>query len=455
MSRCLTHPDRLFLLIAIPFGLLFAFLTPPFGGGDESFHYHRTADIAYFHILDKESKVPAGVVAFIYHGMAHYLKADWVAYSRTEYERLAAIPLDAGRAGTLMMNILTVNHPINYLPQAVAFRLAAEAGAKPLALLYIARLAGLAAGIALTWLAIRVMPSHRYLLAGFALLPTIVYFRSFLHTDAVTDGMAFLFIALALRAITETKPISTKESFLLALFALLIASCKGAYAPLALLALAIPRARFASLPKRLGVIAAIIIPAFIGGLGWMYLVKTFFFIGYHYQTWGGDPVPDEQLSFILHQPFAYLGVVVNTLFGTPFFLLSLRGILAEMGFMDIHLPSWTYGMLVFLLAGVAILDVSIRNATYTRPVRMLTLALFLACFGMALTLLYIQWTGVQAPTIKGFQGRYFTPVLPLLFLFVKPVKQASATRAGWAVVALGMFGLSAALWSLITAYYFR
>ena len=453
MSRLISHPDRLFLLVAIPFGLLFTFLTPPFGGGDESFHYQRTAEIAYLHILDKQSEVPAGIVAFINSGRVHYLKLKPPADAPTEVTTPAEIPLDAGHTGTLTMNIFTVHNPITFLPQAVAFRLAAEAGARPFVLLYISRLTGLVAGLLLTWLAIRIMPSHKYLLAGFALLPTIMFFRSYLHTDAITNGMAFLFIALCFRAIIDEKPIATKESFQLTLSALLIASCKGAYLPLALLVLAIPHSRFGSLKRQLKVVATIILTAFIAGFGWMYLVKMFFFTGYSYQTYGGIPVPDEQLSFILHQPFTYVSVVLKTLFTTPFFPALFQGVMAQMGYGNIVLSDWAYGMLFFLLASVAALDISARSVSYSKPAHTLALTLFIACFGLALTLLYIQWTDVQAPIIKGFQGRYLIPILPLLFIFVRPAKEATKSLAGLSVLALGLLGLSVASWSLITTFY--
>jgi uncharacterized membrane protein len=110
-------------------------------------------------------------------------------------------------------------------------------------------------------------------------------------------------------------------------------------------------------------------------------------------------------------------------------------------------------MIFFLLASVAVLDVSALKVSYIKFVRALAFSLFIACFGLALTLLYIQWTSVQEPIIKGFQGRYWIPVLPLLFLFVRPAKEATQTLAGLSVIALGVFGLSAASWSLISSFY--
>jgi len=448
-----THPERLFLIIAIPFGLLFTFVIPPFAGEDESFHFQRTAEIAYLQALDRQAEVPSGIVNFINFGRSYYLKVGQDTYPLSDFATPKEIPLEAGHLKNLRMNIFTVHNPINYVPQAIAFRVAAEAGVKPYYLLYISRLVGLAAGIFITWLAIRLIPSHKYLLAAFALLPTIVFYRSYLHTDAITNSIAFIFIAVTLRAISEARPIRLNESFMIGLLGVFVASCKGAYLPLSLLVLAIPPGRFGTNGERVKFVIATVLAAFVAGFGWMYLVKAYLFTGYTYQTYGGRPMPDEQLAFILSQPFQYLGVVVNTLFFTPFFLVSLRGIIAQPGHGYVLLYGWAYGLVFFLFACVAVLDISSLKVNYSRFVRALALFIFLICFGLALTLLYVQWTSVQAPIIKGFQGRYFIPLLPLLFLFIKPAKEVTQLLAGLSVTALGVLGLSAASWSLCSSYF--
>jgi len=447
----LKHPDRLFLLIAVSFGLLFAFLTRPFGGGDEHFHYQRTAEIAYLHVLDKQSELPRGIVLFLQSGKVHYLGVRPRQGTAADYPDPASITLDAAHSGTVNAHIFTVHNPIDYVPQAVAFRLAAIAGVRPLGLLYIARVAGLAAAIWLTWLAIRIMPTHRYLLAGCALLPTVVFYRSFLQSDTIAIALAFLYLACALRAITRSGAVTGRELTLLAATAIGVASTKGAYLPLTALVLAIPAHRFIRPAGKWRYCAAVIGAAFVMGFGWMQLVKNQIFTGYFYHTWAGNPVPDQQIAFILHHPLGYLGAVLRTLLETPFFAVVFRGLLAQLGQGNVFLSAWEYGLLFFMLAGLAATDDTGRAATYSQATRLWALVLFLACAGLSLTLLYIQWNAVQAPVILGFQGRYLTPALPLLFLFIKPAGEARRDLAGLALCGLGIFGLSAAAWTLMAS----
>jgi len=435
-----------FFAVAVLSGLFFIALNPPFGGGDEYFHYQRTAEVAYLHFLDKESDAPAGVVAFIDRG---YAAISGGPYSRKEYAELAAIPLDAEHRGTLTAGIFTLHHPVAFLPQAIAFRLGAAVGARPLVLLYVARLAGLIGWLALTWLAIRRLPSHRFALTALAILPTSLFFSSFVNADPVTMGVAFLFIAEMFHAIDTEQPVSGIDIVKLAVLGLAAASTKGAYAPLALLALAIPAPRFESAKRRWISISAIVLPSLAAGLGWMWLVKTSFFAGARYETWGGRAFPDGQAAFVIEHPIAFMRILFDTILTTPFIPRAAVGAIAEMGHMSIHLPAIAYLVLSLPLAGAITLDPTAPRVPYPWRVRAWGAAVFAGCFTLTMALLYIQWTGYQAPIIRGFQGRYLLPILPLLFPLVRPVKWATPRRARACVILLALIGLPLALWALV------
>jgi uncharacterized membrane protein len=453
MRSLLSTPERLFLWLAIPTGLILSLLIPPFGGGDEQRHYHRTAEIAYGQSLSRTSHLPAGIVAFRKHAFTLYFENHPDGYSRREFDALAAIPLAADRLDTLQMNIFTVHHPINYAAQALAFRLAASAGVRPLGLMYVARIAGTLIGILLLWLAIRVTPSQHYSMAAIALLPTIAASRSTINADAITIGLALLFTALTLRAVQRTAPIARGEVFILALAALGIASAKGAYIPMALLPLAIPGIRFQSPHHRITTLAACILPAIAGGLGWMLLVKSFLFSGFEYRTLAGTPMPDQQLAFILHDPIGYVRVIFHTLFETSFLLSSLQGLLGEFSHSNVIFPEWAYWSVGTLGVATVLLDEKDPLRSYRAPTRAFALGIFVICFAGAITLLYVQWSPVRAPVISGFQGRYFAPVLPLLVLAMRPPLQARATSTGAALIATSVVGLALTVYAILVALY--
>ncbi|MBI3449946.1 MAG: DUF2142 domain-containing protein, partial [Acidobacteria bacterium] len=343
----------------------------------------------------------------------------------------------------------------------------AAAGASPLALLYASRLAGLIGWLLLAWLAIRRFPSQRFALAAIAILPTSLFFSSFVNADAITMGVAFLFVAELFRTFTSHdaglmdsggreggreggRPVSLREIVRLSFLAVAVASTKGAYAPLALLALAIPTSRFGSRKRRWISVSAIVLPSMVAGLGWMWLVKTSFFAGARYRTWGGDAFPDGQTTFVLQHPLAFAKVLLDTVLTTPFIPRAAVGAIAEMGHMSIHLPVAAYLVLGLLLIGAFALDPTKPRTPYSWRVQAWCVAVFSACFTLTMALLYIQWTGYQAPIIRGFQGRYLLPILPLLFPLVRPLRWATVGRARACLVLLGLIGLPLALWELVT-----
>src|SRR6185369_3390333 len=91
--------------------------------------------------------------------------------------------------------------PIAYLPQALAIGLGRSLGLSPVALLYCARLAGLAAALTLVSLAIRSAPMAKHVLLLLALSPMGLRQMSLLTADSLTIAYAFLFIAIVLRLV--------------------------------------------------------------------------------------------------------------------------------------------------------------------------------------------------------------------------------------------------------------
>lgn len=183
--------------------------------------------LAYFHALNRNSPVRACIVRFRQHTITTFLRLHPHGHTREEYAQLAAIPLASDRADTLVMNIIAVHHPIKYLAQSIAFRHAAGLKSGALTLRYIAQLAGMLAGIAPLWIAIRLTPLHQFVLAALALLPGIAASLCTLNADAITRGFSFILVAQCFRAISRTTRIGWTEVCQRGLTALAVLLRKG------------------------------------------------------------------------------------------------------------------------------------------------------------------------------------------------------------------------------------
>jgi uncharacterized membrane protein len=422
-QRIAATPERLFLFFGTTGGAALFFLIPPLFGGNETFQFQRVASIAAFHLAIEPAKVPSGIVRLIEVATAQFPKEKQLHfhYSFAQFDELASIPLGAETPTTLEPNAISVHNPVSYIPQVAAYWFGEALGLTPLSLFYLARFSGLVAGIGLTFFAIRRMPVHQYGLCALALLPTIVFFRSALDADQVTTGLCFLFVANILTAAMKSQRIRGSTVLFLATLGLLTALCKSAYFVLLLLAFAVPVDRYGSRSRWLVSTLVIMIPGLLGNVAWTLWVKQTFFAGIQYHTWGGDVRPDEQLAMILAEPTSYVSVLARTIFLSPLLPTALIGILAIFG-PPVFVPPPVYTLLVLTFGAALVAEGLGRQAAAIALLRSLAAGIFFCGFGLILFLLYIQWTGVGAPIIQGFYGRYLFPLLPPLLLLL-PARQ--------------------------------
>ena len=448
-------PAALFLIFATLCGVILLALIPPLAGGNERFNFQRVAGVAAFHPLIEAAEIPSGVAKLL--DAAHEQISPQTPipmhYTGAQFATLAAIPLDRETRATLEPNPIAVLNPIAYIPQVLVYWAGEALGLKPLALFYLGRAAGLIAGVGLTFLAIRGLPARQYALAAIALLPTIIFSRSTLDADQVTNGLAFLFVASLFAEGAKQGPISGRAIAGLALLAFLVAQCKSVYMVLLPLAFALPAARFGSRRRWLLACLAIVIPGIVATLAWMVSVKLTYFAGIHYRTWAGEVAPDDQLAGILRDPLGYAGIVARTIFAPAFVMDVVRGLIGVFG-PPVTLPAPIFAALLALLVGTLASEGAEGRPRPPGLMRWLAIGAFLAGFGLTLTLLYIQWTGVGRPIIEGFQGRYLYPLLPglLLFLPKKPVALLGLQAPAWLAL-LGLVAASSTLWVTYATYW--
>ena len=449
-------PEMLFLLFALVGGLVLVALIPPLAGGNEEMNFQRAAMIANGHLLVKPAALPGGIADLLDITDRTFTegKQPPLHYARAQFDQIAALKLRVDQPRMVEPNPIAVLNPVSYLAQAPAMAAGEALGLPPLAIFYLGRLAGLLTGIALTVFAIRIMPVHKYGLAALALLPPILFSRSTLDADQLTNGLAFLFLALAMREIAAPDAIRWRTVAGLAIAAFLLAQAKSAYLLLPLLTLAIPAQRFGSMSRKVAACALICLPGIIASAGWMLLLKLTYFTALEYRTWSGVVEPHQQLALILSQPLGYAGTLFRTLFATAFIPQSLVDFFGVFG-PPVRLP-WP---IIVLLAGLLMAAILSGDHLVQQPLkawrtRLLAIAIAAATVLLILTLLYLQWTRFGGPVIDGFNGRYLYPLAPLLLLFVPSAgsKLFGLSSSAWLVV-LGIVSVGAT-WGMTWWAYF-
>jgi uncharacterized membrane protein len=434
----LSAPEKLFLLIASIAGLVLVALIPPLGGGNEDLNFQRTVGVATGHVLVGPFAMPGGLADLLQAGRTTFPEGAKppLGYSREQFDRVASLELRADQPEVVQPSPIAVLHPVSYLPQVPVVVLGIWLGLPPLVIFYLGRLAGLAAGIALTFFAIRIMPVHKHSLAGVALLPPILFSRSTLDADQFTNGLAFLFLALTIREIARRGPLERSRAAGLALGAFLLAQAKSAYLLLPLLALAIPVERFGSRARKALVCLAITLPGIVASGAYMLLLRQSYFTELKYRTWSGVVEPDRQIAYVLSEPLTYAGTLLHTVFATAFIPNTIIGFLGIFG-PPVMMPVLLIALLAFLLIGTILSEERVTQPQLNAwPTRALALAIAAVTIGIILTLLYLQWTRFGAPTIDGFRGQYLYPLAPLLLLAMPAGGRRifSLTAPGWLAI---------------------
>lgn len=447
-----------FAAIALVFGFIFIAITPPFGSGDETAHYERSYEVASGAYTGAEG-VTAGMQDLMDDAFGKVVSGAEI--TPDDFARWAAYPLEAGAITPWpqpLRRAMRLHSPLCYAHLAPVMAAGAALGLTPLTIFYLGRLVALLVGVALMRAAIATAPEPMRLpLVFVGLMPTTVAYLATYNIDSLLFGLGFYYFALVAALAASPERRITKWEFLqLAGVALLLGQFKTGYLFLPMLAILLPASKFASSRRRLAALALIILPGAIAGLGWALIVKSQMLGDIAYSTMDGNHVePAAQLRSILDDPARYAGIILNTLFNSDAPILAWQSFLALGGWTNIMLAPLFYGVLTIGFLLVWMSGETAPPAMRSRFAIALQLGVLTATVGAILTLVYLQWNGVGAPTIDGFQGRYLIAAAPLL-LAAAPARLAVISNGNRrAVLAFGIpiIGLFAMASAIIDHYY--
>jgi uncharacterized membrane protein len=456
MSRAafFTKPHLAFVAVACVFGVAFALTIPSLAGFDESVHFLRAWNVADGDVFAQTgvrageteptlgTNVPEGLpqqmLGILRDGILHPDDARRT-WSHVDDPEPGGIPTFVD------FSAAAVYPPVPYVPSAIGIRIGRTLGASAWVLILLARLAELAAFIALLTLAIRRLPSRAWILTVVALMPVVLFQAATVSADAITNALALLVIAeaLALTAQPEGKvPRGMVIETVVATIAL--ALCKQPYL-LAAALLVVPAWRHR---RQIGIaLGATVVGGGALALAWTrwandnYLAPNFLppSLGGKANYANNNVQPPEQLEYLRGHPFAFTGAVWRMV--TDHGVKIVHDLTAQVSYW--HAPG-----LIAVLVGAGVVAAVLLDAGPLpggRAMRVLALALAFTAVVASLFLAYIGWNALRAPRIDGYQGRYLVVMLALVALVLVPgsgtrsmhaletVRARVGTRTGWLV----------------------
>ncbi len=397
------------------YGIGFLFVTPAFQVPDEYEHFYRAVYVSEGHIVPEKLGDKSGVYVPESVRIASLIVSDeWHSFinDRSNKMNLTSVFNIPFKSKYMVFEdisrIAVVTYsPVPYLVSGFAISLGKLFNLSPIILMYIGRLANLLSWVLLTYYAIKIIPVHKWVLFMLSFIPLTLFEAASLSADSFMLGLSFLIIAIFFKYALDSseKKINIKDVYILFVILLLLALSKQVYFVLLLLVFFIPFEKFGS-KKRMIIIVTFLIFSIllITGL-WNFLVKDLYV-----------PIVPQisitgQIFYVLGDLFRFPFVMLNT-----FMQLGLSYQLLFVGnfVLDIPLPVWWIGIYLFTILPVSLLDKSHFEITFKH--KLVSIITFILISVLICAFVYVSWTPVGQNTIDGIQGRYFIPVLPLLFI---------------------------------------
>lgn len=397
------------LVVLLMFGIPMIVLIPPGAGYDEEDHLVRVWELSAFSIVPgqlspQEMKYPTLYRDFAYRqqGSTGILDDEfWQKYARASFYEYGFVRRE--------LDTRNVYPPALLLPQALTLRLLGRSANLPaLWVFYACRLASLVSYLILTWLAIRWLPFGKWIFLVLMVSPMALFQAATITSDAISNGIGFLFIAGSLRA-TEFEKIDWKEFAKLAFLFFLLFLAKLNLIPLVLLPfLLIPPARFARKGMYLLLPITALVLLLIEVAGWNAIATA-----HMNPLLANEANLREQLLYMLAHPFTFLQTLLGDFLtnGPLYFREWLNGY----GYYY-WTPPWIVSLLFLLGLAAALLSDDSALQRVNRKMSAVFLLVFLAGYLATVVPLYATFTPVGSDQVFGVQGRYFIPLALLLFL---------------------------------------
>lgn len=424
--------DWMYPVIIVILGLFYILVLPPFSAPDEAAHFvsayrlssqimgkQAVADDEFLSNATKEEKDR------ISHGANVLVRSgDDVPGLDTEIGQSAynmvftqMFSKDESKGLTVRSEIPVNTSPVVYVPQAVGITLARLLHLGYVPLVMLGRLFNLLAFAAMSYFAIRVMPFKKEIIMAVSCLPMTLHLAASYSYDTVFIGLSMMFFAWCFYLAFEKDKVTVKDTVLLALLLILLEPGKIVYLPLAGICLFIPSAKFPSKKQYwisfISVIGAVLLS--------VYLVNRLVLTTWATQTEsyvGWSEAAGYTLSDVWTRPYDIFMVYYET-FVTQldYYLVTMLG-----GFLGNLDPNLTVPPFCLILLCYALFISVIKREGEEVPLKggqkwfMLLLVFLSACLVLASMLL--GWTPKEMTYITGVQGRYFIPLLPLVFLTI-------------------------------------
>lgn len=406
-------PATVFLVLGVIAGGALFVASPPFRWGDENTHFRQAFRLAEGEArpacsLAEAATQPTGIVQLVY--FASLLPKHGLI-SRQGLRNLGALEVRSDVRVPVQIQRAPYS-PVPYASQAIAIGGTRLFTRSALTMFYAARIGNLLGWLALTWLAIRLVPGFGWSFSAVALCPMSMFLATACSVDASANALAFLWTAYVLHvAGGPGSSIGRSEALVLGALAAALPLTKTIYVVLVPLALVIPAARVGGRWRLVGLVASLLAVSCGAAIGWMTVAGPQCLAGI------GVTSPESvaaQRRSLIDDPAHFLRVLDHT---ARFVGTHLTWELGDAKW-GLAVPIVSARVLFWAVLVALLFDDGFpRSLSLAR--RAIAAATAVAGFVAVVLIAFVYWTP-RGWALQGFQMRYLLPLLPAVLVALKP-----------------------------------
>lgn len=426
-----TTDTKLFLASLIIMGILFSGVFTPLSAPDEDFHFTASYSLSNF-MMGKGYQSDDPLLmrrsdAEFYNQFAQNvdLSSNNYDYLNRKYSQLfdcsdSEVQVLTGRSHSVSQNL-----PQEKLASAFGITLARLLNLGPAYLYLFGRLFNLAFYIVCVYIAFRITPIGRNIIAVISLFPMCLHLAASYSYDAFIIPMSILLTALCLRSIKAEGLFTIKEGSQILFVAMLLAPCKVIYTMVALLALFIPQGRFRSRKEELFIkLGCMMLVGMVlaGGRLLDYCVNS---------ASSGSAVNNSMdyrgdqsghfytVSDVVNNPLRFVKMLYLSLdqFGFEYLQRMVGG---SLGWFQEEIASpHIYVVALTVVMGMSVISSDDDGDVLSFAASLAGIAVFVIGLVLVMLTLLVSWVFNTEGLITGVQGRYFIPYLPWLLISIR------------------------------------
>ena len=416
-------PEKVFAVLALTFGILFVFLTPPFQSPDEDSHFKKAYLVSKGNLYPTVENKMLG--NYLPKEMLEYIneKLGYIGDRDRKYTYSEAVDdqvyyMDHNNKVFNSYSTASTSF-VAYIPPAIGIAISRVlgTGASTTYMLYFARICSLIFSIFLIYHAIKITPILKKTMTVIALMPMSIFLMSMVTYDNIVISFSLFTAAYILRMIYDDKikKIDKKSIIILILLGFILFNYKMIYSSIFILLLFVPKEKFGSLKNK--IISFIIIGSSIIALTMLFKMPMLFLPEVSNNS---GKLTSMQTSFVKNNLGKYLVILFKNIYGQKSY--QITSMVGTFGLIDTYLPSPIIFFYVGLLVSMGLTEHIDDKHKVKISLKLSMLFIVVLSVIAIYTVMYISWTPqvtgkIGTSDISGVQGRYFIPLLfPALIL---------------------------------------